>query len=137
MDNILQEGDALYKQIHSPNDFLEFEELPTHMKLFTNDFTIHKISDIYGTICETVIEKALNDVSPSGTHGDAVLLLGDQKGAYASSVMYVDGKYYIFDAHNCSMTSSLPREQGSSVYLNLIICLSVQTMSLRLQTFFM
>ena len=27
MDNILQEGDALYKQIHSPHDFLEFEEL--------------------------------------------------------------------------------------------------------------
>ena len=96
MDNILQEGDALYKQIQSPYDFLEFEELPTHMKLFTNDLTIHKINDIYGTICKTVIEKALNDISPSGTNGYVVLLLGDQKGAYASSVMYVDGKYYIF-----------------------------------------
>ena len=53
MDNILQEGDALYKEIHSPYDFLEFEELPTQMKLFTNDFTIHKISDIFGTICKT------------------------------------------------------------------------------------
>ena len=72
------------------------------MKLFTNDFTIHKISDIYGTIHKTVIEKALSDVSPSGTNGDAVLLLGDQKGAYASSVLYVDGKYYIFDAQSVS-----------------------------------
>ena len=78
------------------------------MKLFTNDFAIHKIGDIFGTIHKTVIEKALNDVSPSGTNGDAVLLLGDLKGVYASSVMYVDGKYYIFDAHSWSMTSSLP-----------------------------
>ena len=113
MENILQEGDALYKQIHAPHDFLEFEELPTHMKLLTNDFTIHKISDIYGTIHKTVIEKALNGVSPSGTNGNAVLLLGDQKGAYASSVMYVDGKYYIFDAHSQSMTSSFPSEYRS------------------------
>ena len=127
MDNILQEGDALYKQIHSPLDFLEFKELPTYIKLFTYDFTVHIISDIFGTICKTVIEKALNDVSPSGTHGGAVLLLGDQKGAYASSVMYVDGKYYIFDAHSQSMTSSLPSEQGSQFYLNLINCANYVT----------
>ena len=107
------------------------------MELFTNDFTIHKISDIFGTICKTVIEKALHNVSPSETNGDAVLPLGDHKGTYASSVMYVDGKYYIFDAHSHSMTSSSPSEKGSSVYVNLIICLSVQTMSLRLQKFFM
>ena len=107
------------------------------MELFTNNFTIHKISDIFGTIHKTVIEKALHGVSPSGTNDDAVLLLGDQKGAYASSVMYVDGKYYIFDAHSHAMTSSLPSEQRSLVLLNLIICLSVQAMSLRLQTFFM
>ena len=110
--------------------FLEFEELPTHMKLFTNDFTIHKISDIYGTICKRVIEKALNDVSPSGTNGDAVLLLGDQKGTYASSVMYVGGKYYLFDAHSQSMTSSLPSEHGSSVLLefdNLSVCANYVT----------
>ena len=87
------------------------------MALFTNEFTIHKISDIFGTIHKPVIEKALHDVSPSGTNGDAVLLLGDQKGAYASSVMYVDDKYYIFDAHSHSMTSGLPSEQGSSVLL--------------------
>ena len=60
MNNILQEGDALYKQIHSSHDFLEFEEVPTHIKLFSNDFTIYKISDIYGSIHKTVIEKALN-----------------------------------------------------------------------------
>ena len=130
MDNILQEGDALYKQIHPPHDFLEFEELPTNMKLFTNDCTIHKISDIFCTIHKTVIEKALHDVSLSGTNGDAVLLLGDQKGAYASSVMYVDGKYYIFDAHSCSVTSSLPSEWGSSVLLefdNLPVCANYVT----------
>ena len=130
MDNILQEGDALYKQIHSFHDFLEFKELPTHMKLFTNDFIIHKISDIFGTMCKTVIEKALSDASPSGTNGDAVLLLGDQKGTYASSVMYVDGKYYVFDAHSWSMTSHLPSEHGSSVLLdfdNLFVCANYVT----------
>ena len=94
------------------------------MKLFSNDFTIYKMSDIYGTIHKTVIEKALNDVSPTGTNGDAVLLLGDQKGAYASSAMYVDGKYYIFDTHSQSMTSGLPSEYGSSVLLEFdILCL--------------
>ena len=56
MDNILQEGDALYKQIHSPHDFQEFKELPTNMELFTNDFTIHKINDIFGAICKTYWE---------------------------------------------------------------------------------
>ena len=130
MDNILQEGDALYKQMHSPHVFLELEELPTHTKPFSNDFTIYKMSDIYGTIHKTVIEKALNAVFPTGTNGDAVLLLGDQKGAYASSVMYVDGKYYIFDAHSRSMTSSLPSEHGSSVLLefyNLSVCANYVT----------
>ena len=130
MDNILQEGDALYKEIHSPHDFLEFKKHPTHVKLFTNDFTIHKISDIFGTIHKTVIEKALNDVSPSGTNVDAVLLLGDQKGAYASSMMYVDGRYYIFDTHSQSVTSSLPSEHRPSVLLefdNLSICANYVT----------
>ena len=64
-----------------------------------------------------LIEKALHEVSPSGTNGDAVLLLGDQKGAYVSSVMYIDGKYFMFDAHSHSMTYGLPSEQGSSVLL--------------------
>ena len=72
-----------------------------------------------------LIEKALNGVSPGGTNDDVVLLLGDQIGAYASNVMYVDGKYYIFDAYSWSITSGLPSEHGSSVLLefdNLSVC---------------
>ena len=39
--------------------------------------------------------------------------------------MYVEGKYYIFDTHSHSMTSSWPSEQGSSDLLefdNLSVC---------------
>ena len=69
-------------------------------------------------------------ISPSGTNVDAVLFLGDLKGAYASSMMYVDGIYYIFDTHSQSVTSSLPSEHRPSVLLefdNLSICANYVT----------
>ena len=133
MDNILWEGDAFTNRYIHPmiswnlKNFQQIWNCLLMISLFTKLVTYLAL----------YVKLLLRRFSMMYLLGDAVLLLGDQKGIYASSVMYVDGNiiylmHIVTQWHLVCLVS-----KDHQFYLNLMICLSVQRMSLRLQMFFM
>ena len=126
LDQILKAGDILYQQIrpveffnHYPfdNGLLELNDLPGKCDIFSKQFEIHSNGSMYCDINVTKICDCLHNVCQHPSNCDAIIVMGDQYGAYASSLIYCNQKIYIFDPHSLSHVTGMPCADGTSILL--------------------
>ena len=126
LDQILKAGDILYQQIrpvdffnHHPfdNGLLELNDLPSKCDIFSKQFEIHSNGSMYCDINITKICDCLRNVCQHPSNCDAIIVMGDQYGAYASSLIYCNQKIYIFDPHSLSHVTGMPCADGTSILL--------------------
>ena len=111
LDSILKAGDILYQQVHQKeffdqhpldNELLELEDLPVECEIFNKHFKIHNNGSIDCCINVTEIGNCLCNMSQYPWNCQAIIVMGDQYGAYASCIVQYDEKIYIFDPHSLS-----------------------------------
>ena len=126
LDQILKAGDVLYQEIRpaqffqqNPQDsgLLECEDIPSNCYLFNTHFMISNNGSIYCGIDVTKIRNCLYEMCQETENYDAIILMGDQCGAYASSLIYHGGLSYIFDPHSLNPITGMPCANGTSVLL--------------------
>ena len=126
LDQILKAGDILYQQIrpveffnHHPFDtgLLELHDLPGKCDIFSRHFEIHSNGNMYCDINVIKICDCLRNVCQDPSNCDAIIVMGDQYGAYASSLIYCNQKIYIFDPHSLSHITGMPCADGTSILL--------------------
>ena len=126
LDGILKAGDILYQQIRPveffnqqplDNGLLELDDIPVECDIFNRQFEIQNIGSMYCGINVTEIGDCLYDMCQHPLDCDAIVVMGDQYGAYASSLMQHNEKLYIFDPHSISHITGMPCADGRSVLL--------------------
>ena len=126
LDQILKVGDVLYQQVHPleffnqhplDNGLLELDDIPVKCDIFNRQFKIQNIGSMYCDINVTEIGDCLYDVCQHPFDHDAIIVMGDQYGAYAASLMLHNEKLYIFDPHSISHVTGMPCVDGRSVLL--------------------
>ena len=126
LDQILKAGDVLYQQIHPveffdqhalDNGLLELDDIPCECHIFSRQFEIQNIGSLHCDINVTEIGDCLHDMCQDPLACDAIIVMGDQYGAYAASLIQHNGKLYIFDLHSLSHITGMPCAGGTSVLL--------------------
>ena len=126
LDQILKAGDVLYQQIRPveffsqnalDNGLLELEDIPHECDIFSRQFEIQNIGSLHCNINVTEIRDCLHDMCQRALACDAIIVMGDQYGAYAASLMQHNRKLYIFDPHSISHVTGMPCAGGTSVLL--------------------
>ena len=126
LDNILKAGDILYQQV-CPKEFfhqhpldnglLELENLPVECDIFNRHFKIDNNGSIDCCINVAEIRNCLCNMSSHPWDCEAIFIMGDQYGAYASCLIQYSEKIYIFDPHSLSHVTGMPCADGTSVLL--------------------
>ena len=126
LDRILKAGDILYQQV-CPKEFfdqhpldnglLELEDLPVECDIFNRHFEIHSNGSTDCCIDVAEIRNCLYNMRQHPWDCEAVIIMGDQYGAYASCLIQYNEKIYIFDPHSLSHITGMPCEDGTSVQL--------------------
>ena len=126
LDQILKAGDKLYQHIRPleffnqhpfDNGLLELNDLPVECDIFSRQFEIHSNGSMYCDINVRKIGDCLHNICQHPSNCDAIIVMGDQYGAYASSIMYSNQKIYIFDPHSLSHITAMPCADGTSILL--------------------
>ena len=126
LDSILKTGDVLYQQVRPKeffdqhpldNGLLELEDLPVECDIFNRHFEIHNHGSIDCCINVTEIRNCLCSMSQHPADCEAIIVMGDQYGAYASCLIQYNEKIYIFDPHSLSHVTGMPCANGTSVLL--------------------
>ena len=126
LDLILKHGDKLYKDIHPEEYFnqhpgdsglLEIEDIPTECNLFGRHFKISCDGCEHSSINHTGITESLQKFCQHSEYCDGLIFMGNRCGAYASSLIYRNGRVYAFDPHSLSPTTGMPCANGTSVLL--------------------
>ena len=126
LDQILKAGDVLYQEIRpawffnqNPLDsgLLECDDIPGDCDIFNRHFKIFNNGSNYCGIDVTEIYNCLHEMCQQAENYDAIILMGDQYGAYASSLIYYRGSSYIFDPHSLNRTTGMPCAHGTSALL--------------------
>ena len=126
LDLILKAGDILYQQVRPieffdqhphDNGLLELDDIPVECDIFSRQFEIQNIGSMYCGINVTEIGDCLFDMCQHPLDSDAIIVMGDQYGAYAASLMQHNEKLYIFDPHSISHVTGMPCTDGRSVLL--------------------
>ena len=126
LDRLLKAGDVFYQNIRPEEHFiqnpgdsglLEIEDIPNECELLNRHFKISKDGSENCPIDVTEISKSLHQICQQTENCDGIILMGDQYGAYASSLMYHNGKVHTFDPHSQSTTTGMPCADGTSVLL--------------------
>ena len=127
LDQILKAGDILYQQVRPveffnqhplDNGLLELDDIPVKCDIFNKQFEIQNIGSMYCDINVTEIGDCLHNICQHPLDHDAVIVMGDQCGAYAASLMQHNEKLYIFDPHSISHITGMPCADGRSVLLS-------------------
>ena len=126
LDQILKAGDVLYQQVRPreffdqhplDNELLELQDLPVECDIFNRHFEIHNNGSIDCCINVAEIKKCLCQMSQHPWDHEAIIIMGDQYGAYASCLIQYSEKIYIFDPHSLSHITGMPCADGTSVLL--------------------
>ena len=126
LDQILKFGDVLYQQLRPveffnqhplDNRLLKLDDIPVKCDIFNRQFEIQNIGSMYCDINVTEIGDCLYDICQHPLDHDAIIVMGDQYGAYAASLMLHNEKLYIFDPHSISHVTGMPCADGRSVLL--------------------
>ena len=126
LDRILKAGDVLYQQVHPAeffdqhpfdNGLLELQDLPVECDIFNRHFEIHNNGSIDCCINVAEIRKYLCKMNQHPWDCEAIVIMGDQYGAYVSCLIEYSEKIYIFDPHSLSLTTGMPCADGTSVLL--------------------
>ncbi|MCG8625530.1 MAG: hypothetical protein MJE68_26470, partial [Proteobacteria bacterium] len=126
LDYILYAGDAFYRKVRpaeyfdeNPTDsgLLEIEDIPTECSLFNRHFNISQDISENCVINATEISQSLHIICQQAEKCDGIILMGDRHGAYASSLIYRNGKVYTFDPHSLSSTTGMPCTNDTCVLL--------------------
>ena len=126
MDRILKVGDRFYQTIHPEEHFdqnshdsglLEIEDIPTECDLFSRHFKINQDGCENCQISYIDISESLCKICQQADNCNGVILMGNQSGACASSLIYRTGKVYTFDPHSLSPMTGMPCANGTSVLL--------------------
>ena len=108
LDQILKTGDVLYQQVHPveffdqhplDNGLLELQDLPVECDIFNRHFEMHSNGSIDCCINVAEIRKCLCKVSQHPWDCEAIIIMGDQYGAYASCLIQYSEKIYISLIH--------------------------------------
>ena len=127
MDLILRHGDKLYKNIcpeeyfnQHPGDsgLLVIEDIPTECNFFGRHFKLSCDGCEDCLINHTDIIESLQKFCQHSEHCDGLIFMGNQCGAYASSLIYRNGRVYTFDPHSLSTITGMPCANGTSVLLS-------------------
>ena len=119
-------GDIFYQTIRPEEHFnqcsgdsglLEIEDIPTECNLFSRHFKISEDGCENCLINHTDITKSLHKICQQTENCDGIILMGNQCGAYGSSLIYHNGRIYTFDPHSLSPTTGMPCANGTSVLL--------------------
>ena len=125
-DRILKAGDVLYQKVRPveffkqhplDNGLLELDDIPVECDIFSRQFEVQKIGSMYCNINVTEIGNCLNNIYQHPLDHDAIIVMGDHYGAYATSLMQHNEKIYIFDPHSISYVTGMPCADGRSVLL--------------------
>ena len=103
LDFILKEGDCLYRHIRPQqffdqivsNGLLELDDIPLECDIFERHFKIIHQGNLYCDINKQAIDGLLQQISGDNNKSHAILVMGDQHGAYASSLINY-GKIYFY-----------------------------------------
>ena len=126
LDQILKAGDVLYQEIRpawffnqNPLDsgLLECDDIPGDCDIFNRHFKIFNNGSNYCGIDVTEIYNCLHEMCQQAENYDAIIVMGDQCGAYASSLIYHKGSNYIFDPHSLNQITGMPCANGTSMLL--------------------
>ena len=126
LDQILKAGDILYQHVcpleffnQHPfdNGLLELNDLPVKCDIFRRQLEIHSNGSMYCNINVSKIGDCLYNICQHPSNCDAIIVIGDQYGAYASSIIYCYQKIYIFDPHSLSHITGMPCADGISILL--------------------
>ena len=124
LDQILKAGDILYQRVRPleffnqhpfDNGLLELNDLPVKCDIFSRQFEIHSNGSMYCAINVMKIGDCLHNICQHSLKCDAIIVMGDQYGAYASSLMYCNERIYIFDPHSLSHVTGMPCADGTSI----------------------
>ena len=127
MDLILRHGDKLYKNIcpeeyfnQHPGDsgLLVIEDIPTECNLFGRHFKISYNGCEDCLINRSDIIESLQKFCQHSEHCDGLIFMGNQCGAYASTLIYHNGRVYTFDPHSLSPITGMPCANETSVLLS-------------------
>ena len=127
LDLILRHGDKLYKNIRPEEYFnqhpgdsglLVIEDIPTEFNVFGRHFKISCDGCEDCLINCTDIIESLQKFCQHSEHCDGLVFMGNQCGAYASSLIYRNGRVYTFDPHSLSPITGMPCANGTSVLLS-------------------
>ena len=126
LDQILKAGDVLYQQVRPveffdqhplDNGLLELKDLPVECDIFSRHFEIHNNGSIDCCINVAEIRICLCKMSQHPWDCEAIVIMGDQYGEYASCLIQYSQKIYIFDPHSLSHVTGMPCADGTSALL--------------------
>ena len=117
LDFVLCSGDALYKTISSKPELLAMDDIPKQITVWSRQFGVSCDEDMSSASQCGEIQPLLDKMTVQRST-DGVFMLGDQHGAYACSVHYRSGKFYIFNPHAASTTLGFPDPNGVSVLIS-------------------
>ena len=127
LDQILKAGDVLYQQVHPveffnqhplDNGLLKLDDIPVKCDIFNTQFEIQNIGSMYCNINVTEIGDCIYDICQHPLDHDTIIVMGDQYGVYAASLIQHNEKLYIFDPHSISHVTGMPCANGRSVLLS-------------------
>ena len=130
MDSILCQGDMIYRTISTVPRLLEISDIPSLVTLFDTDFRISYGREYHCDMQIVRIIEVIRTMSISGTC-NAIIMMGDHRGAAACSLHYQHQKYFVCDAHARSGKTGLLHPNGSSV---LVQCNNTTACALFLET---
>ena len=125
LDLILKEGGCLYQHIRPQQFFdqpissglLELDDIPLECDIFERHFSIIHSGNLYCDINKQAINSLLTQVSGNHNKSNAILVMGDQHGAYASGLIQCGENIFLFDAHSHSPITGMPCPDGKSILL--------------------
>ena len=115
-----------YQKLHTAEYFnknptdsglLEIEDIPTECFLFRRHFKISEDGCENCLVNYTDISHSLHKICQQTENCDGIIFMGDECGAYASSLMYRNEKVYTFDPHSLSPITGMPCANGTFVLL--------------------
>ena len=93
------------------------DDIPLECDIFERHFKIIHNGNLYCDINKEAINSLLTQVSGNHNKSNAILVMGDQHGAYASGLIQCGENIFLFGAHSHSPITGMPCPDGKSILL--------------------
>lgn len=125
LDMILLNGNGLYLEKYTNQDYLLISDIPDVVKLDRKTYKITQLHTLYGLLsspspsfstsdCSTPLPVAIQMLNAGERWTSAVMCLGHAAGGYSFSIFGQNDSIYICDSHSRN-ADGLPQTDGSSV----------------------